>query len=41
MDLPPEAIGPEGPIASRRGSIPERLSNNKATCDFPGRLPSP
>ena len=36
MDLPREAIGPRGPIASRGVSVPELIRKPIATCDFPG-----
>ena len=36
-DLPREAIGPSGPIASRGGSVPIFQRKPLATYDFPGR----
>ena len=35
-DLPREAIGPKGPIASRGGSVPNFPRKPTPTCDEPG-----
>ena len=37
-DLAREAIGPEGPIASRGVAVPVFLGKPIATCDFPGKV---